>query len=141
MPKPFSFRADVKGFNRVANKYRATQSFFAKETDPIGRKWMTELAAFFRNLAYPPARNYVRTYKLKRGWKAQFLKGMGKWTLINLAIQRGRHYAQWVVGDGRGKRQAGIHRAYWWIAREEIEKQAPKLTKMLTKGLRKVINK
>lgn len=140
MAKPFEFRVDVKGFNRVANKYRATQSFFAKDTDKIGRKWMTMVAAFFRGLAYPArASSYIRTYLFKRSWKAQFLKGKGKWTLINLANQGRGAYAQWVVGDFEGKGQARIHTPFWWIARKKLEEKAPELTKMLTKELRRII--
>lgn len=70
---------------------------------------------------YPPelpGQRYVRTFTLARSWEQEQI-GPGRWEIRNVASQRGREYAEYVVGEPED--QADIHRGRWWTGREKIE--------------------
>ncbi|MCZ2112682.1 MAG: hypothetical protein LC131_02335 [Anaerolineae bacterium] len=68
----------------------------------------------------PPNSRYIRTGKLGRGW-GLMREGRGRVRLFNHV-----GYAQHVVGDGSGKRQAR-RMGHWWIGRKRIEERLPRL--------------
>jgi len=73
-----------------------------------------------RQEPYPPelpGQRYERTGVLAYSWE-QSKVGTGEWEIINAATQRGREYAEYVVGEPED--QADIHRGRWWTGREKL---------------------
>ena len=68
----------------------------------------------------PPNSRYIRTGKLGRGW-GLMREGHGRVRFFNHV-----GYAQHVVGDGSGNRQAR-RMAHWWIGRKRIVERLPRL--------------
>ncbi len=73
-----------------------------------------------------PGQTYVRTFKLKRGWKIQGAGPTG-YKLINRARFKGRSYVKFVVGDSSGMGQAWMHKGRWPIFGNVVEKEVRKL--------------
>lgn len=65
-----------------------------------------------------PGQRYERTYTLANSWSQDRL-GPGRWVIINDARQKGREYAEYVVGEPED--QADIHRGRWWTGRKKVE--------------------
>ena len=69
---------------------------------------------------YPPelpGQRYVRTFTLAASWEQEQV-GTGEWEIINTATQKGRQYAEYVVGEPED--QADVHRGRWWTGREKV---------------------
>jgi hypothetical protein len=82
---------------------------------------------------YPPRRTgqrYVRTFKLKRGFRIK-RKGKVGYTVANVAKFRGRSYPKYVIGDAAGDRQAWMHVGRWRVLREEMENELEKMPKAI----------
>lgn len=111
----------------------------------IGRKGIYDTFMKVRKILrrYPPqpsGSKYVRTYKLKRGWKVVRAGDRG-YRLINRARFRGRGYAKWVVGNARGEMQARVN-VHWpimaWVVEKELTKLPPRVAaqiKRVSKGV------
>lgn len=82
----------------------------------------------------PPNSTYVRTFRLQKSWSIRRKGNMG-WTIFNRASNRGRMYAQWVIGDAFGMRQAKIHVGRWKILRAEMEKILKELPKVAAESV------
>ena len=123
-----AIRMEVRGANRVANKFRTAAAQMPGRIDkPVGN-WAKAEARALKATPYPPkpaGSTYRRTGQLANRWKAQKKKA-GVWEVVNEAKRRGRFYAQWVVDKGK---QAWMHRGRWWIAQVEMQKRTPKLRK------------
>ncbi len=131
---------EIRGANRVRNQLRAAASFHAKDTDPIIGKHTKMMSAFFRAKQYPPRlpnQKYVRTYRLRRHFRAQRIK-VGAWKIINRARgKRGKLYAHWVVK--KGLQNETYHLGRWWTVEDESKKEMPKLTKNLSIRLEQIL--
>lgn len=68
------------------------------------------------NYAPPPANStYVRTGNLGANW------GVRRSGKTGVVFENFVGYGGYVVGDGDGAGQAGIHQMRWWLARRKVE--------------------
>ena len=135
------FVIEVRGANRVANRFRRAASQGVKLYDKEMQRWAQGVRRHLKKKPYPPPRpgqRYKRTGRLASSWYARRVKA-GRYEIGNRANQKGRYYARYVVGDGKGQGQAWMHRGRWWIARKEIEQQMPKLRALIAAKLVKVL--
>ena len=87
---------------------------------------------------YPPQRPgqiYVRTFKLKRGWKVKRAGATG-YRILNEARFRGRRYAKYVVGSATGERQAWMHRGRWPLFRNVVDAEGAKLPREMARHIK-----
>lgn len=73
---------------------------------------------------YPPERpgqRYRRTGKLGESWKQR------QYGRYHVSFTNATPYAQYVVGDGEGNKQAWMHTGRWWVAAERIASATPRL--------------
>lgn len=130
---------DVRGFNRVANQFRTLAARFPTQVTEETREWGEDFAADLRGTPYPPppaGSRYVRTYKLKRSWRAARInRGV---RIVNNAGIRGRGpYATYVVGDLHG-RQAEIHAGRWWRFKDKLKPALAKLRQRIVRRINKL---
>lgn len=102
-----------------------------RQTVPVAANWL--YAQFGRNTArylqrrpYAPKRpnqRYVRTGRFGRAWSSGRSGNTGV-KITNRAQQNGRIYPGYVVGDGAGQNQAGVHRGRWDVYRDVVDKEA-----------------
>ncbi len=102
----------------------------ANEIPKIGRRNIrTVMNRIVRKAqAYPaelPGQVYRRTGRLFYSWKIEEVQS--GYAISNTAAFRGRAYAQWVVGDAYGTRQAGIHQGRWSLFRDVVDEEVAKL--------------
>ncbi len=122
-----TFRID----KRKAKIVRQGLQDLAADIPKIGRREVRNtLERILRVMKiYPPERagqTYVRTFKLKRGWKIQGAGATG-YKLINRARFKGRSYVKFVVGDSTGAGQAWMHKGRWPIFANVVDKEVRKL--------------
>jgi hypothetical protein len=117
---------EVRGANRVANKFRTAAAQFPARTDAAVGSWARKTAKRLKGTPYPPkpaGSTYRRTGRLANKWRAEKQKD-GVWDIINDAKSpRGVFYADYVVGE----EQAWMHEGRWWQAHTEIRKYLPEL--------------
>ncbi len=112
-----------------------------KLDEPIGQglgEWASETldGQLYGSDKYapPPAGSrYIRTGRLGAGW-GLMRHGKTGVKFFNLV-----DYAAYVVGDGDGNNQAGIHAGRWWLATHRIEAQLEKLAAAISKAIDKVL--
>jgi hypothetical protein len=129
---------EIRGYDRVQNSMRKILAAHPKGVNAVMRVWSIDVEHALKRKAYgrPPENSrYVRTYNLRRSWKAVQTKE-ARWTITNKAVgPNGRFYARYVVGedgDTRNQRQAWMHKGRWWQVGKVIQKDyVPKLTKDL----------
>ena len=130
------FTQKVIGSQRVQNNLRAAAAA-SENTYPITRQWAQDTRKFLKGKPYPPKlpfQRYVRTGRLANSWKvAKSSKNAVE--ILNTAHVKGNKYAVYVVGDTQGKRQAGIHKGRWWLARPTIEERIPDLKAALLEDI------
>ena len=117
---------ELRGYNRVANKFRHIASKGADGLDDEAADFAKEQRRKLKAKPYPakrPNQKYIRTGRLANSWRAE-KRAAAQWTISNSAS-----YAFWVVSR---KGQAKVHRNRWWIFEDEMEQATPKLTKNLT---------
>ena len=143
MSNPFDVSVELRGTNRVANQLRAMASAHPDQTDPIIGKHAKWQAKQLRNKAYPPelpGQVYVRTHNLKRRFRARRVKKG-----VHIVMNR-QSYAVWVIKKGMqatkffGKYPPG-HRGRWWTIDDQVQKNAPTLTKKLAAMLEDLMRK
>lgn len=79
-----------------------------------------------RNEPYPPIvpmQRYKRTGILANSWRQEKIRP-GHWLISNIARQKNRQYAEYVVGSADD--QAKVHRGRWWVGRDKIEEHFEK---------------
>ena len=81
----------------------------------------------------PPNSTYIRTGRLGANWGLQ-RKGKQSVTFYNMSP-----YAGYVVGDGKGNRQAAIHAGRWWLARKRTEAAIPELERRIKARMDRVL--
>lgn len=92
--------------------------------------WLKKERLKLARTPYPPelpGQRYRRTGVFGASWRARVFRDGGQ--LINIA-----RYASDVTGSPdapSGERQAKIHQGRWWIAKEEVEADLPKLVASL----------
>jgi hypothetical protein len=126
------FSYEVRGNNRVANKYRTAATRFPRRLDAITYQHVQRWRGDLKVKPYPPKRpgqTYVRTGKLANSWGVQ-KKGPASYKIINSA-----EYAKYVVSKVD---QAWMHKNRWWTADEVVREQQRRqaLTRDLTSELR-----
>jgi len=92
---------------------------------------------------YPPplpSQKYKRTYTFRGSWALR-KNGMMSFIVQNTAIQKGRYYAHYVMGDGDGKGQAKIHKGRWRVFRKDIEKTLAPLMKDIDLSIQNLASK
>lgn len=86
------------------------------------------------NYAPPPANSkYIRTGRLGSNW------GVRRTKRTAVEFYNMTPYAAYVVGDGKGGRQAGIHAGRWWLGRKRIIEAMPDGQKRIYAGIRKAL--
>lgn len=131
------FSLEIQGFNRVENKLRHLASNLPHISQEVIYKWAQGTRAILKSTPYPPKRpnqKYKRTGRLASSWRAA--RTTTGATIENRAAFRGRGYSRYVVGDGKGERQAWMHKGRWWKGRDVINKETPELTKELAKRIK-----
>lgn len=117
---------ELRGYNRVANKYRKFASDSADMLDDEIGEFTKAQRRYLKSKPYPPKRanqKYIRTGELANRWKAT-KNSNSRW-----AISNDRKGVKFVVGK---KDQAWMHKNRWWIFEDEMSKATPKLTRSLT---------
>lgn len=120
---------DFSGVNRVANWLRVLAVKLPNAVNEEAEEWGQQAVIELKMKPYPPQRagsSYVRTFQLRQMWKME-KHSAGQFSIVNLARQRGRLYAQYVVGEA----QAQIHEGRWWQVRKVIERLFPRLRKRI----------
>lgn len=77
---------------------------------------------------------YVRTGNLGRS-TSYTREGLSYRFKSDAVSPRGQAYSKYVLGDGTGKGQAGVHRGRWPIAYEVMKKWADKIARNIDKGI------
>ena len=127
------FTQKVIGYTRVANNLRAAAAA-SENTGRITMAWARETRRVLKGTPYPPRlpfQRYVRTGRLANSWRVVGSGKNGASIQNNATGPAGQVYPVYVIGDAQGKSQAGIHKNRWWIARNVIEGQVPKLNTAL----------
>jgi len=117
---------ELKGYNRVANRFRHLASKNASALDDEFEDFATKQRRRLKHGAYPakrPNQKYVRTGRLANSWQAT-KRADSQWSIKNTAP-----YSGYVVGK---KDQAWMHKNRWWVFEDEMKKSTPELTKALT---------
>lgn len=90
----------------------------------IGRKVifdkMNVIAQSMRK--YPPQRagsKYIRTYRLRDS--VTVIRLDNGYAIEIDPVQRGRHYAKYVIGTARGEGQAWMHKGRWHLFKNVVE--------------------
>lgn len=81
----------------------------------------------------PAGSKYIRTGRLGSNWGVR-RKGKKQVEFYNETP-----YAGYVVGDGKGRRQAAIHAGRWWLARKRTEDAVPDLMRRIARRVTKVL--
>jgi len=105
--------------------------------DPCFADWVRGMRYRLAGRAEPPERpgqTYIRTGILRSSW-SDLKRGDSEYSIINDASQRGRMYPTYVLGNGGGGGQAGVHRGRWWVAREVVEGELSTLITALSTGI------
>jgi len=150
---------EIKGYNRVNNKIRKIASNLDKELDAAIGQWTKDTRKELKAQPYPPKfvgpypwvsekqRRYVmaairrgeiqvpyrRTGTIANSWSAVRVRP-SQWRLYNSA-----QYADYVVGNRFGKRQARIHRGRWYLANDVISKRLPLLRRVVEAKINRLI--
>ncbi len=103
----------------------------AAEVPKIGRQQVRNTLERIKRVMgiYPPERpgqDYVRTFKLRRGWKIESA-GPSGYKISNRARFRGRSYVKYVVGTAAGTMQAWMHKGRWPLFRNVVDAEGAKL--------------
>lgn len=99
------------------------------------RKTLDRIVKIMRIEPPPPAGStYIRTGKLKRGWKIERLGAIG-YKILNRARFRGRAYVKYVVGSATGEKQAWMHRGRWKLFRNVVDAEGAKLPREVAKHI------
>ena len=136
MADPFDVSVEIRGTNRVRNQLRAAASAHTKHTDPVIGKHAKKQSAMMRALAYPaklPNQKYVRTFELKRRYRAQ-KRASAQWAVINRT-----KYAVWVIKKGMQNRK--YHLGRWYTLEDKMAETMPTLTKNLSVMLEDLMRK
>jgi hypothetical protein len=137
---PDQISVEVEGANRVANWLRGLARLLPKAVDEETQEWGEWAEGQLRAKPYPPQRSgskYQRTGDLGRMWEVKPITE-GVLNITNLAQRRGRYYGGYVVGDGEGKGQAGIHQGRWWLLKKFADRALfPKLRERIFKRIDK----
>lgn len=131
-------KLDQAAYNRVLRKLKRLINANREFLQPIGTDWAKAVETKLRYKAYPPKRpeqTYIRTGRLAKQWRV--IVGNLKWTFTNTRQSKGKFIASWVVGDSDGQNQAWMHKSRWWIAKDEVYKDVPKLKADLSAVLTK----
>jgi len=137
---------EIKGYNRVANNLRRLASDLEKELDAPIDAFAKYARQKLRSTPYPPKRpmqKYVRTGRLANSWRVRKLKDSQYSIDNNAAGPRGQLYATYVVGGPQGNdvsafSQAWMHRGRWWLSRDVLQDEAPRLTAVLTAEIKAI---
>lgn len=111
---------DISQFAKEYNKlaYEAGQEAFSAIREPL----LDELKFYPPEL---PNQRYVRTYRLRRGWKAGVKRINGN--TYSLVVSNDTEYTAFVVGSlaktvsAAQRFQAAIHRGRWLLATETVQ--------------------
>ena len=132
------FTIKIEGFEQLQAKLAQMRALERVVINPTLKKWGQATRAKLKSTKYPPklpAQKYVRTGQLANRWASKPL-GNSAVMISNAARQKGRYYAEYVVGQD----QAGVHRGRWWIAYKEIkEKHIPGLLKEIKQKIDTVL--
>jgi len=85
-----------------------------------------------------PGQTYQRTGTYGSSFKVVD-NGGKSYTLKSDAVQRGRHYTQYVGGNYLGENQAGVHRGRWPLIFEALKKWAQMMTTEIKQTLSEII--
>jgi len=130
------FELTVIGQNAVQNALRRTAAQAPRRMQNVTYDWAQRHVV--RHLVvkpYPPKRpgqKYKRTYRLQARWHAE---PQGN----SVLIANRQPYAGYVVGDGKGKRQARVHQGRWWLAADVIKAARPELKKAVNRELSQLL--
>lgn len=121
---------------RGADELRAKLQAAGKAIAPTFGAAMKDATALLRKEArvYPPKlpnQKYVRTFRLRRGWKVQKADHTGG-EVVNVDVP----YNIYVQGEGR---QAGIHQGRWSTEKSIADTNAEKIIKMFEKAVAKAL--
>ncbi len=129
-----SFRITVQGIENSTRFFRGVSPMIDGEV----RKAYQEHGDYVlrQELAgrdkYPPERpgqRYVRTGRLGDSWtKRQY----GRY---HVTFSNKTPYAQYVVGDSEGRKQAWMHAGRWWLALERIQRANDRLIERIAAGI------
>ncbi len=136
MSNPFNVSVELRGTNRVANQLRAMASAHPDKTDPIIGKHAKWQSRQLRRKRYPPelpGQKYIRTGNLGRRFRARRVKKG-----VHIVMNR-QSYAVWVVK--KGMQNTKYHLGRWWTIDDEVQKNAPTLTKKLAAMLEDLMRK
>ena len=108
-----------------------------KKLPEIGRwnVWQALLRIARKLRIYPGKRagqNYVRTYKLKRGWEVKKV-GATAYMIVNRVP-----YTHYVVGYARGGGQAWMHVGRWKLFRDQVDDEMKRLPKTIDEDIQRV---
>ncbi len=126
---------ELRGTNRVKNQLRFLAAAYPEKTNPVIKKHAKRTQKLLRNMPYPapiPDSTYVRKgfFGGIAGSFSARMQKIGVWIISN-----SRPYAVWVIGQLGYPGQAEIHQGRWWVMKDEMEKETPKLVKDLTNFL------
>lgn len=125
------FSLTVIGQNAVANTLRTAAATGGKRVNNVTYQWAQQNVLSQYRRAYPPERpgqRYRRTGALGRNWDIRI-------NPASITIYNRMAYAGYVVGDGKGKGQAWMHRGRWWLARDVANAARPALKAMVVSEL------
>ncbi len=78
---------------------------------------------------------YQRTGLLGASWAIEDTADSNGYKITNNAARRGRAYAQYVVGNAYGLRQAKIHKFRWQLLRDVVDAETQKLPAEVLKNI------
>lgn len=118
------FEFTARGDQAVRNELRAAAASLPRRVTNATYDWaMSRVMSQMAVKGYPPQRpgqRYRRTGNLGRNWYARPVDR-------GVVIGNRMDYAGYVVGDARGQGQAWMHRGRWYLMRQVIDEQRPRL--------------
>ncbi len=118
----------VIGQNTVANTMRTAAAQGQRRVTKATYQWAQQnVVGPLLVKPYPPERpgqRYKRTGALGRGWGVTF-------NPASVTIHNRMGSSGYVVGDGRGGRQAWMHKGRWWLFRDVVTAARPLLKTMV----------
>ena len=131
------FRVSVTGTNAVANKLRPLAAGMPRPVGEAVYRWAQDTRKVLKSTPYPakrPKQKYKRTGRLANGWAVERGSGAAV-AIVNSARGRDGHYTRYVVGDGKGKGQAWMHKGRWWIARTVTDGRRAELRRSVRQAI------
>jgi len=145
-PVKISIRSNAR--NKLGKLIKGVTAKMEKEVKVLIEDTSDKILALMRK--YPPKRpkqKYVRTNTLKNSWKSvKVSKKLSARTsslgfrIQSDAVQNGKHYTKYVVGDAKGNWQnQKYHAGRWKLFKDVVADQMSKLRKKIVEKIKLTI--